>query len=118
MSTYGVEGLVSSVESQVVFDEGEVALVDIDSVGLEDCADFPDDGFGRRLDAVVARHLVDVVAVQLVEVEDGLVLEHGVNVDTLRGQALFAAIIFADDSSPDVLDFTDDGLVRRLFDHV
>ena len=38
--TYSVEGFVGAVKGHVVCDECEMPLVNVDSVGFEDCANF------------------------------------------------------------------------------
>ena len=50
-------------------------------------------GLSSSLYPIVARHLVNVVTIQLVEVEDTLVLEHGVDVDSLSRQTVLPPVI-------------------------
>ena len=71
-----------------------MSLVDVNPVRFEDSADFSHDGLSSRLYAVVTRHLVNVVTVQLVQVEDIFVLEHGVDVNALCRQTLFSSVIY------------------------
>ena len=61
--TDAVEWFVRAVERHIVSNESKMSFVHVDPVRFEDSADLAYDGLGRSLDPVVARHLVDVVAI-------------------------------------------------------
>ncbi len=93
LDAHAVEGPVGAVEGHVVRDEGEVPRVHHDAVGAEDGDDLAHQGAVGGLHAVVARHVVHVVAGEAAQVEDAVAAGEGsLDVGAVRGQRRLALL--------------------------
>ena len=63
-------------------------------------------------------HIVDVVARELLEVEDAVVLEHGLDVGPVSRDTRLVLVVLDDEGPLDVGHLPDDGLGRGLAQHV